>query len=184
MLPITLLFCCTRSCADLHAASRFWLTRHYTAMIGVGRGNMHEMLRRVCCSRIIPACAVQNLSTLTSCTYNDYLPVQPASLLGSRQFATASFEKYDPQGEMSAVTFHGPRTMKVSKKPKPSLQSPGVCMPEQNPSAQVSPAVLHLRINSSTSMRAIHKQAQQAAMYGSSFAGCDCKGLNVQYMWQ
>ncbi len=46
----------------------------------------------------------------------------------SRYFATAAAEKYNPEGQMNAVTFHGPRTMKVSQKPKPRLETPGVSM--------------------------------------------------------
>ena len=40
--------------------------------------------------------------------------------------AFSSQAKYDPQGDMSAVTFHGPRQIKVSRKPKPRIQEPGV----------------------------------------------------------
>ena len=116
-------------------------------MFGIGRRGLHESLNRICCS---PACAVQGLASLVSapaCNYTGCLPCQPSSAPAFRQLASASLDKYDPQGEMSAVTFHGPRTMKVSKKPKPSLQTPGVCMPDPSTfhcySAHLIPAVLH-----------------------------------------
>ena len=117
------------------------------AMFRIGRRGLHESVNRICSS---PACAVQDLTSLVSSpayNYKGFLPCQPSSALALRQFATASLDKYDPQGEMSAVTFHGPRTMKVSKKPKPSLQTPGVCMPDPGTphyyTAQVISAVLH-----------------------------------------
>lgn len=109
----------------LHAASRSGTQ----VMIGIGRRGLHKSLNRVCCSQSGPASVVHYLTSLSltpACTYNDNLPSQPSSWPASRHFATASLDKYDPQGEMSAVTFHGPRTMKVSKKPKPRLQTPGV----------------------------------------------------------
>ncbi len=34
--------------------------------------------------------------------------------------------EYDPQGTMNAVTFHGPRNMRVSRRPIPVLQKPTV----------------------------------------------------------
>ena len=105
-------------------------------MIGIGRRGLHESLSRVCCSQSVPASVVHCLTSFSStqaCAYNECLPSQPASSLASRHFATASFDKYDPHGEMSAVTFHGPRTMKVSKKSKPRLQTPRVCILDPAP---------------------------------------------------
>ena len=122
------------------------------AMFRIGGRSLHEPLSRICCSHTVPTCAVQGLTPLVSapaCTYTtSYVPCQPSSALASRQFATSSLEKYDPQGGMSAVTFHGSRTMKVSKKPKPRLQTPKVRM--QNPStcycysARIIPAIAML----------------------------------------
>lgn len=105
-------------------------------MIRIGRRGLHECVSRVCCSQSVPVSVERCLTAFSStpaCTYNDCLPSQPASSLASRHFTTASFDMYDPQGEMSAVTFHGPRTMKVSKKSKPRLQTPRVCMLDPTP---------------------------------------------------
>ena len=46
--------------------------------------------------------------------------------MAARHFAAASAAQYSPEGQMSAVTFHGPRSVKVSKKAKPRLETPGV----------------------------------------------------------
>ena len=107
-------------------------------MIGIGRRGLHESLSRVCCNQSIPASVVHRLTSFSSiqgCAYNDCPPSQPASSPASRHFATASFDKYDPHGEMSAVTFHGPRAMKVSKKSKPRLQTPRVCILDPTPAS-------------------------------------------------
>ena len=128
------------------------------AMFRIGGRGLHESLSRFCCSLTVPACALQGLTTLTSapaCSDKGCLPCQPSSALASRQFATASLDKYDSQGEMSAVTFHGPRTMKVSKKPKPRLQTPGVCTPD--------PSTFHRSLSSSHPSRATPLQTQEHA---------------------
>lgn len=49
---------------------------------------------------------------------------QSTAWLGAhRGFAAA---QYDPEGQMSAVTFLGPRDIRVTKKPIPKLASPTV----------------------------------------------------------
>lgn len=100
-------------------------------MIGVGRRGLNEAFNRVCGLQSLPAFASQNVTSLLSAGAftHQSMPValcHPASQPAPKCFATESNGKYDHQGEMSAVTFHGPRTMKVSKKPKPRLETPGV----------------------------------------------------------
>ena len=51
------------------------------------------------------------------------LPQSTAWLGAQRGFAAA---QYNPEGQMSAVTFLGPRDMRVTKKPIPKLSSPTV----------------------------------------------------------
>lgn len=133
--------CVFRYCVELACTPVSTTNEIRPAMIGIGRRVLHKSFIRVCCSQGVPTCAVQSLTFLISApayTSRDYLSCQPSSLPASRQFATASPDQYDPQGEMSAVTFHGPRAMKVSKKPKPRLQTPGVYMPNVKTSAIIT----------------------------------------------
>lgn len=84
-------------------------------MLGLGR---RGLLQRI--ARFGPGSLAQNepLQSLAS-----FCPVVPVSGAG-RMFA--SQEKYDSEGDMSAVTFYGPRSVKVSRKPKPTIEEPGV----------------------------------------------------------
>ena len=99
-------------------------------MISSGRRGLHESLIRLCRIQAPQAIASQRTTSLISapaaCLHTHCLPCQPASLMAARHFAAASAKQYSPEGQMSAVTFHGPRSMKVSKKAKPRLETPGV----------------------------------------------------------
>ena len=84
-------------------------------MLGVGRRGLFESFARFGSVPLSQAAPWQNLAT-----FNAVAPVSTAL----RTFASKA--KYDPQGDMNAVTFHGPRSVKVSRKPKPTIQEPGV----------------------------------------------------------
>lgn len=84
-------------------------------MLGVGRRGLLEGIARFGAVPLSQAAPLQNLATFS--------PVAPVSN-ALRTFASQA--KYDPQGDMNAVTFHGPRSIKVSRKPKPTIQEPGV----------------------------------------------------------
>lgn len=99
-------------------------------MIAIGRRRLNESVIRLCSTQNPQAFVARALSSLISTSpagmHTNSSPGKPNGLPASRHFAASSAEQYNPQGEMSAVTFHGPRTMKVSKKAKPRLETPGV----------------------------------------------------------
>ncbi|DBA74893.1 TPA: hypothetical protein ACH3X2_009225 [Trebouxia sp. C0005] len=98
-------------------------------MISSARRGLHESLFRLCKIQAPQAIPSQRTTSLiptpAACLHTHCLPCQPASLMAARYFAAASAEQYSPEGQMSAVTFHGPRSVKVSKKAKPRLETPG-----------------------------------------------------------
>ncbi len=98
--------------------------------------------------------------------------------MAARHFAAASVEQYNPEGQMSAVTFHGPRSVKVSKKAKPRLETPGVriCI------LLASAVVLQMISFDGLTTRIL--QCFAMLHQGVSSAGCDCESDDVQHMWQ
>lgn len=85
-------------------------------MLRLGRHRALDGLTRLGAEPLICKSPLQSLTCLSA--------LAPVQSQVARTFA--SQDKYDPSGDMSAVTFHGPRTMKVSRKPKPRIQEPGV----------------------------------------------------------
>lgn len=84
-------------------------------MLGLGRRGLRDCIAR--CSAVRVSQSEPLLSLTSVC------PPMPVSY-EVRTFASQS--KYDSQGDMSAVTFHGPRSVKVSRKAKPKIEEPGV----------------------------------------------------------
>ena len=150
-------------------------------MISSGRRGLHESLIRLCSIQAPQAIASQRtslISTPAACLHTHCLPCQPTSLMAARHFAAASAEQYSPEGQMSAVTFHGPRSVKVSKKAKPRLQTPGVGM-----GILLASAVMPQMIDSDGLTTCILPCI--AMLHQGVFsAGCDCESDNVQHMWQ
>ena len=111
---------CTKVSFSVVASSR---------MIGVGRKGLQESITRALSSCLIQTQPAQFLPSATAvgaaCMHSNPLPYQQLSSM-KRNFAATATEDYSPDGQMSAVTFHGPRTMKVSQKPKPRLETSGV----------------------------------------------------------
>ena len=101
-------------------------------MIGVGRKGLQQSFTRALSSCLIqtqPAHFPPSATILgAACMHSNPLPYQQLSSM-KRSFAATANEDYNSDGQMSAVTFHGPRTMKVSQKPKPKLETSGVSTP-------------------------------------------------------
>ncbi len=151
-------------------------------MISSGRRGLHESLVCLCRIQAPQAFASQRttslISTPAACLHTHRLPCQPTSLMAARHFAAASVEQYSPEGQMSAVTFHGPRSMKVSKKAKPRLETPGVRIC----TLLASPVVLQMI--SADRLTTCILQCIAMLHQAVSSAGCDCESDNVQHMWQ
>ena len=98
--------------------------------------------------------------------------------MAARHFAAASAAQYSPEGQMSAVTFHGPRSVKVSKKAKPRLETPGVRIGILLASAVV------LQMISFDELTTCILQCLAMLHQGVSSAGCDCESDDVQHLWQ
>ncbi|DBA89487.1 TPA: hypothetical protein ACH3X1_004110 [Trebouxia sp. C0004] len=98
-------------------------------MISAGRRCLHESLIRVCRiqapQEFAPQRTTSFILTPAAGLHTHCLPCQPTSLMAASHFAAASAEQYSSEGHMSAVTFHGPRNIKVTKKAKPRLETPG-----------------------------------------------------------
>ena len=146
-------------------------------MISSGRRGLHESLIRLCRIQAPQAIASQRTTSLISapaaCLHTHCLPCQPASLMAARHFAAASAKQYSPEGQMSAVTFHGPRSMKVSKKAKPRLETSGVRICILLASAVV------LQTITSDGLTTCIVQCNAMLHQAVSTAGCDCESDNV-----